>query len=113
MEPYKKVLFSTKKGSAMVTSRRTIFWNCLEPSVLRVCRNHAENSALNFEHVVYDKWEMPYEQMWEVKLQLNIFINWLLESMCSAQINASLMKEIISNKINSPLLLIPFHIFKW
>uniref|UniRef100_A0A673K0L0 Prolyl endopeptidase n=1 Tax=Sinocyclocheilus rhinocerous TaxID=307959 RepID=A0A673K0L0_9TELE len=34
--PIKRVLFSTKKGSAIVTSRRTPFWYCLEPFFLRV-----------------------------------------------------------------------------
>ncbi len=31
MEPYKRVPFSTKKGSAIVSSRRTLFWYRLEP----------------------------------------------------------------------------------
>ncbi len=37
--PIKKVIFSTKTGYAIVTSRRTLFWYCLEPFFLRVFKS--------------------------------------------------------------------------
>ncbi len=58
--PIKKVIFSTKMGSAIVTSRRTLFWYCLEPFFLRVYVLWCRTELYSVSHL---HWLLAVEHM--------------------------------------------------